>query len=123
MYIVNEKEFVCPVAVTNDIFNDKWKLAIVWHLLDGDKRYKELHEEVYEITQKTLTVKLKELEQKQLIKREVFAEVPPKVVYSLTPIGENLRDVLNAMHAWGIKYVNECGKVTEDNICTIDVEK
>jgi len=122
MYIVNEKEFRCPVSVTNDVFNDKWKLAIVWHLLDGDKRYKELHEEVCEITQKTLTVKLKELEQKQLIKREVFAEVPPKVVYSLTPIGENLRDVLNAMHSWGIKYVNECGEVTEESICTINVE-
>ncbi|BFU76986.1 helix-turn-helix domain-containing protein [Arcobacter sp. 15-2] len=117
MYIVNEKEFVCPVAVTNDIFNDKWKLAIVWHLLDGDKRYKELHEEVYEITQKTLTVKLKELEQKQLIKREVFAEVPPKVVYSLTSIGEELRDVLNAMHAWGIFYAKSCGTIVEDTAC------
>ena len=123
MYIINEKEFVCPVSVTNDVFNDKWKLAIVWHLLDGDKRYKELHEIVCEITQKTLTVKLKELEQKQLVKREVFAEVPPKVVYSLTPIGENLRDVLNAMHAWGIKYTNECGVVTEDNTCTINAKK
>jgi len=111
MYIVNEKEFFCPVAVTNDVFNDKWKLAIVWNLLDGDKRYKELHEEVCEITQKTLTVKLKELEQKKLITREVFAEVPPKVVYSLTPIGEDLRDVLNAMHSWGIKYVEKCGTV------------
>ena len=112
MYIVNEKEFQCPVIVTNAIFNDKWKLAVVWHLLDGEKRYKELHEDVNEITQKTLTVKLKELEQKQLIKREVFAEVPPRVVYSLTPIGEELRDVLNAMHDWGIKYVNKCGEIT-----------
>lgn len=122
MYIVNEKEFVCPVAITNDIFNDKWKLAIVWHLLDGDKRYKELHEEVCEITQKTLTVKLKELEQKQLIKREVFAEVPPKVVYSLTPIGENLRDVLMAMHNWGIKYATEHGEIKEDESCSINVK-
>lgn len=118
MYIVNEKEFRCPVAVTNDIFNDKWKLAIVWHLLDGEKRYKELHEEVHEITQKTLTVKLKELEQKKLIKREVFAEVPPKVVYSLTPIGEELRGVLNAMHQWGINYTAECGEVTKDTDTT-----
>jgi len=123
MYIVNEKEFRCPVSVTNDVFNDKWKLAIVWHLLDGSKRYKELHEEVSEITQKTLTVKLKELEQKQLIRREVFAEVPPKVVYSLTPIGEELREVLTAMHTWGIKYVSECGEVTESNNCTINVKK
>jgi len=122
MYIVNEKEFMCPVAITNDIFNDKWKLAIVWHLLDGEKRYKELHEEVHEITQKTLTVKLKELEQKQLIKREVFAEVPPKVVYSLTQIGEELRDVLTAMHAWGIKYATSCGEVTQDTVCKNKVQ-
>ena len=121
MYKVNEKEFICPVAVTNDIFNDKWKLAIVWYLLDGEKRYKELHEEVFEITQKTLTVKLKELEQKQLIKREVFAEVPPKVVYSLTPIGMELRDVLEAMHSWGIKYTSKCGEVVEDTICKIKI--
>lgn len=122
MYIVNEKEFMCPVAITNDIFNDKWKLAIVWHLLDGEKRYKELHEEVHEITQKTLTVKLKELEQKQLIKRKVFAEVPPKVVYSLTKIGEELRGVLTAMHAWGILYATTCGEVTKDTVCKNKVE-
>jgi len=115
MYIVNEKEFVCPVAITNDVFNDRWKLAIVWHLLDGEKRYKELHEIVNEITQKTLTVKLKELEQKQLVKREVFAEVPPKVVYSLTPIGLELREVLNAMHSWGIAYTKECGEIINKN--------
>ena len=117
MYIVNEKEFICPVAITNDIFNDKWKLAIVWHLLDGEKRYKELHEEVYEITQKTLTVKLKELEQKQLIKREVFAEVPPKVVYSLTDMGKELTPVVKEMHKWGIKYVQEFGEITEQEPC------
>lgn len=117
MYIVNEKEFVCPVSITNDIFNDKWKFAIVWYLLDGPKRYKELHEKVCQITQKTLTVKLKELEEKQLIKREVFAEVPPKVVYSLTPIGEELRNILNAMHAWGILYATTCGTIVEDSVC------
>jgi len=115
MYIVNEKSFVCPVAITNDVFNDRWKLAIVWHLLDGEKRYKELNEIVNEITQKTLTVKLKELEQKQLVKREVFAEVPPKVVYSLTPIGLELREVLNAMHSWGIAYTKECGEIISKN--------
>ena len=111
MYKIDGKEFKCSVEITNDIFNDKWKLGIVWHLLDGSKRYKELHEEVHQITQKTLTVKLKELEERKLIKREVFAEVPPKVIYSLTPIGEKLRGILNAMHSWGIEYAKECGEV------------
>ena len=117
MYKVNGKEFKCSVEITNEIFNDKWKLGVVWHLLDGPKRYKELHEKFCQITQKTLTVKLKELEEKQLVTRKVFAEVPPKVIYSLTPIGEELKDILNAMHSWGIKYAKECGEITSGEIC------
>ena len=64
MYYINDKEYKCSVAVTLDIFNDRWKLAIIWHLLDGEKRFKELNEIISEITQKTLTIKLKELEEK-----------------------------------------------------------
>ena len=117
MYHINDKEYKCSVAVTLDIFNDRWKLAIIWHLLDGDKRFKDLHEIISEITQKTLTVKLKELEEKNIIHREVYAEVPPKVVYSLTPIGQKLKLVLQEMYNWGIDYVQEFGKVTPENIC------
>ena len=117
MYYINDKEYKCTVAVTLDIFNDRWKLAIIWHLLDGDKRFKDLHEIISEITQKTLTIKLKELEEKNIINREVFAEVPPKVVYSLTPCGKNLKYVLEEMHKWGIDYVQEFGKITPENPC------
>jgi DNA-binding HxlR family transcriptional regulator len=123
MYHVNEKEFKCSISVTLDIFNDRWKLSIIWHLLDGDKRFKDLHSEIDEITQKTLTVKLKELEKKNIINREVFAQVPPKVVYSLTDAGKRLRPVLNEMHAWGVGYVEEFGKITEDIQCSIKEEK
>ncbi len=118
MYYINDKEYKCTVSVTLDIFNDRWKLAIIWHLLDGEKRFKELHEIISEITQKTLTVKLKELEEKNIIHREVYAEVPPKVVYSLTKVGENLKPVLEEMHKWGIDYVQEFGKITSDNPCS-----
>lgn len=121
MYKINGKEFKCSVSVTNDIFNDKWKLGVIWHLLDGEKRYKELSEEISEITQKTLTVKLRELEERGLIKREVFPEVPPKVVYSLTEIGRELKDVLNAMHLWGIAYTKACGEITEDVVCDVKI--
>lgn len=114
MYLVNGKEYNCSVAIVQDIFNDKWKLGIIWHLLAGEKRYKELFEEVKEITQKTLTVKLRELEEKQLIAREVFPEIPPKVVYSLTPIGERLRPLLKEMYDWGIDYVKECGEFSKE---------
>ncbi len=119
MYFVNDKEFKCSVGVTLDIFNDKWKLSIIWHLLDNDKRFKELHQEISEITQKTLTVKLRELESKNIIHREVFPEVPPKVVYSLTPIGKKLRPVLESMFKWGIEYVEEFGTINGENACEI----
>jgi DNA-binding HxlR family transcriptional regulator len=117
MYFVNNKEFNCAISVTLDIFNDRWKLSIIWHLLDGEKRFKELHEIISEITQKTLTIKLKELEGKKIIHREVFAEVPPKVVYSLTDSGEKLRPLLEIMYSWGIDYVKEFGEMTPDNLC------
>lgn len=123
MYYINDKEYRCSVAVTLDIFNDRWKLAIIWHLLDGDKRFKDLHEIINEITQKTLTVKLKELEEKNIINREVFAEVPPKVVYSLTDAGKNLKPVLEEMHKWGINYVQEFGKITSENLCEVNICK
>lgn len=124
MYKINEKEYDCSVAVTVDIFNDKWKLSIIWHLLDKAKRFKDLNEEISGITQKTLTVKLKELEQKNIINREVFAEVPPKVVYSLTPAGERLRPVFREMFNWGISYVEEHGETTSDHkCCEVEIAK
>ena len=121
MYLINDKEFNCSVMVTLDIFNDKWKLYIIWYLLEGEKRFKELSEQISEITQKTLTVKLKELESKNIIHREVFPEVPPKVVYSLTPIGEKLKPVLESMFNWGIAYVEEHGTITPENACKVDL--
>jgi DNA-binding HxlR family transcriptional regulator len=117
MYKVNGKEYQCSISIVQDIFNDKWKLGIIWHLMDGEKRYKQLHEEVCDITQKTLTIKLRELEEHQIITREVFPEVPPKVVYTLSPIGEKLRPVLYAMFDWGIEYVKECGQISEGIVC------
>jgi DNA-binding HxlR family transcriptional regulator len=86
-------------------------------LLDGQKRYKELHEEVCDITQKTLTIKLRELEEHKIITRKVFAQVPPKVVYSLSEIGEKLRPVLNEMFNWGIEYVKAHGEFTQKESC------
>ena len=119
MYKINNKEYKCSVAVTLDIFNDRWKLAIIWHLIDSDKRFKELHKVISEITQKTLTIKLKELEEKNIINREVFAEVPPKVVYSLTKSGKELKPVLKEMYKWGINYVQECGEIIDEDTCEV----
>lgn len=123
MYCINGKEYKCSVSIVQDIFNDKWKMGIIWHLLEGEKRYKDLFEEISEITQKTLTVKLRDLEEKKLIKRVVFPEIPPKVVYSLTPIGEKLRPVLKEMYDWGILYVEEHGEFTQEGICDAILSK
>lgn len=120
MYRVNNKEYMCSISIVQDIFNDKWKLGIIWHLMDGNKRYKELHEEVCDITQKTLTAKLRDLEECQIITREVFPEVPPKVVYGLTPIGEKLRPLLKEMFDWGIDYVKACGKLRKGQCASHD---
>lgn len=114
MYKINDKEYDCTVAVTLDIFNDKWKLSIIWNLLNDPKRFKDLDEAICGITKKTLTVKLKELEEKNIINREVFPEVPPKVVYSLSPAGERLKVVLDAMFNWGLSYVEEHGEIIND---------
>jgi len=122
MYLINNKEYKCSVSVTLDIFNERWKMSIIWHLLASEKRFKELHENIPEITQKTLTIKLKELENKKIINRKVFPEIPPKVVYSLTSVGEKLRPVLEEMYKWGIFYVQEHGKITEEKSqCEIKV--
>lgn len=117
MYKINGKEYGCSVIATVDVFNDKWKLSIIWHLLSGEKRFKELTENISEITQKTLTVKLRELEEKNIINREVFPEVPLRVVYSLSPAGERLRPLFKEMYHWGISYIEEHGEITGNDVC------
>jgi len=122
MYKINGKEYECSVAVTLDIFNDKWKLSIIWNLLDNPKRFKDLNEEICGITKKTLTVKLKELQEKHIIDREVFPVVPPKVVYSLSPAGQRLKSVLKDMLEWGVSYVEEHGEVIENKESCCETE-
>lgn len=123
MYIINEKNYDCSVVATLDIINDKWKLLVIWELLKGNKRFKELHEGIPQITQKTLTIKLKELESMNIINREVFPEVPPKVVYSLTTIGAKLQPVLEGMFLWGIEYAKDFGEIEGKEVCSSKLPK
>lgn len=81
---------------------------------------KDLHKCISKITQKTLTIKLKELEQKNIISREVFAEVPLKVVYSLTSSGKELEPLFKEMFNWGISYVEEHGEITKKHRYLLD---
>jgi len=95
----------CPVEATLDAIGGRWKVLILHELFNGTRRFGELHRSLHGITQKMLTQQLREMEQDGLIHREVYTQVPPKVEYSLTPLGKTLQPVLDAMHHWGKKYL------------------
>ncbi len=95
----------CPVSITLNMLSGKWKLLIIKELLFGKKRFSELKKAMPDISQKMLTKQLRELEQYGLIERKVYPEIPPKVEYSLTPLGESLKLVLDTLHHWGEDYI------------------
>lgn len=108
----NNKQYNSSAEIFFDIFNDKLKLMIIWYLKNNPLRFKELFEYLQPITKKTLSIKLKELEQLNLINREVFAQVPPKVEYSLNEYGNDLKPVIDEILIWSQKY----GKVFAQTI-------
>lgn len=100
------KEIVtqCPMDVTINILSGKWKMSILWHLSKGVIRFNELQRLLNNITQKTLTLQLRELERDGIIYRKIYAEVPPKVEYGLTKLGESMKPILRSMCDWGKNY-------------------
>ncbi|MFI3206208.1 MAG: helix-turn-helix domain-containing protein [Clostridia bacterium] len=94
----------CPVETTLTLISDKWKILIIRDLLGGTKRFGELKKSVSGISQKVLTSNLRAMEENGLVDRKVFAQVPPKVEYSLTDLGISLEPVLSAMEIWGSDY-------------------
>lgn len=104
--ISNKKILDCPVATTINLIGNKWKLLIIRDLLDRTKRFGELRKSLTGISQRVLTENLRELEKDGLLKRKVFAEVPPRVEYSLTKTGLSLQPVITSMAEWGTKYKN-----------------
>ena len=94
----------CPVEYTASIISNKWKIIILRDLLTGTKRYNELTKSVVGISPKVLTENLRDLEQDGIVKRKVYPVVPPKVEYSLTDKGLELKDVLDSMKVFGEKY-------------------
>ncbi len=96
----------CPVEATLDVIGGKWKSVILYHLLDGTRRFGELRRLLPGVTQRMLTLQLRELERDGVIRRTVYAEVPPRVEYALTPFGESLRYVILMMLEWGAKNMD-----------------
>jgi len=102
---VMEKEFpACPVEVTLMLISDRWKVLIIRDLLTGTKRFGELKKSVGNISQKVLTSNLRSMEESGLVSRKVYAEVPPRVEYTLTETGYSLKPILDAMVEWGTSY-------------------
>ena len=96
----------CPVETTLTLIGDKWKVLILRDLLTGTKRFGELKKSLGNVSQKVLTAQLRDMEESGLVNRKVYAEVPPRVEYSLTVLGESLNPILDAMKCWGESYKN-----------------
>lgn len=94
----------CPVETTLMLISDRWKVLIIRDLLGGTKRFGELKKSIGNISQKVLTANLRSMEEAGLLTRKVYAEVPPRVEYTLTETGYSLQPVLDAMVVWGTKY-------------------
>ena len=94
----------CPVEVTLKLMGDKWKILIIRDLLTGTKRFGELKKSIGSITQKVLTSNLRAMEESGLLTRKVYAEVPPRVEYTLTETGYSLKPILDSMAMWGNNY-------------------
>jgi DNA-binding HxlR family transcriptional regulator len=102
-----EIEESCPMYVMINILSGKWKLAILCHLSKNVVRFSELQKSLPHITQRILTMQLRELERDSIIYRKVYPEVPPKVEYGLTEIGESLKPILKLVCTWGKDYRNK----------------
>ena len=94
----------CPVETTLTLISDKWKVRILRDLLTGTKRFGELRKSIGTVSQKVLTSQLRQMEESGLLTRKVYAEVPPRVEYTLTELGYSLKPIMDAMWAWGENY-------------------
>lgn len=99
----------CPVETTLMLIGDKWKVLILRDLMDGTRRFGQLKQSVGNVSQKVLAAQLRDMEAKGLLSRKVYAEVPPRVEYSLTELGRSLRPILDAMWTWGTDYKRQNG--------------
>ena len=100
----------CPVETTLMLIGDKWKVLILRDLMPGTKRFGELKKSIGNVSQKVLTAQLRDMEENGLVSRKAYAEVPPRVEYSLTELGRSLKPILDAMQDWGKGYKAQNGQ-------------
>lgn len=99
----------CPVETTLLLIGDKWKVLILRDLINGTKRFGELKKSIGSVSQKVLTAQLRDMEASGLVSRKVYAQVPPRVEYTLTETGYSLKPILDAMLEWGVDYKKNNG--------------
>jgi len=104
---MGKKAVSCPVEATLEVIGGRWKALVIHELLGGTRRFSELHRALVGVSHRTLTKQLRELESRGVIRREVYRQVPPKVEYSLTPLGRSLHPVLTTMHDWAVEHAQE----------------
>lgn len=102
--LTKEELPACPVATTVQLIGNKWKLLILRNLLAGTQRFNEIRKTIPGISQKVLTENLRSMEEDGIITRTVYAEVPPRVEYSLSDLGKTMRPIIKAMEVWGTGY-------------------
>ena len=107
----------CPVETTLTLISNKWTVLILRDLMTGTKRFGEFKKSIGHVTQKVLTAQLRNMEQSGLVLRTVYAEVPPRVEYSLTELGYSLKPILDAMYSWGEAYQHDASAQNNCDFC------
>ena len=107
----------CSVEYTLDVIGGKWKGVLLYHLIGGTKRFNEFRRICPSITQRMLTLQLRELEEDGVVHREVYPQVPPKVEYSLTDFGKTLIPIIEQMKVWGDRYKQRQGAPVLETAC------
>lgn len=100
----------CPVKATMKVIGGKWKVLILWQLIENTRRFSELKRLLPDITQRMLTQQLRELEADGIVKRKIYAQIPPKVEYSLTNTGKSLKPIIDQMRDWGTDNMYKINK-------------
>lgn len=99
--------YVCTMVKVQRMVSGKWKLLILWYLLERTRRFNELRRLMEDVSQRVLTQQLRDLERDGLVHREIYREIPPKVEYSLTPLGRSLAPLLKWLTDWGHKHIKK----------------